>query len=478
MSVDYKIIFESACNQKSKFDNYVNELAVAVQDINKAINNLQSLDSFQGQAAESIKRYFTEVHANYLSNLLMQVAEGVAHLYAVGFYTPLDEQEADGIKDARIYKDVLSSLCKSYSAIKDGSLWSAQCYVDRARRSLPSDVAVSLPSGESAANTIDNLTQVISTCKKSVQDIDDAGHQSMSSTDVEALRSALSAAISSWAEGKHTPSSYESGEFSSTVDLQNIKAHSLQVQKFESENADTILAANKSCIDYKRAFVEEDRAEAAKKKMFWAGLGEIGVGLQIIGALVTLAAASTPVGLVVGLVSVTLLATDLVERDIRQNKMYQGNYGADLSESAKETRKNIKDFNSVVKNNGKFAEYGGMFASNKQFGKGVVKSTELIADKATDVVFDEFGKQTGLEDSTEYNTLKPFLEESAKQIGKREFDGAGLLSVVGEGMTVLGDAKAEEADKVIEECDEELDALKDAEKRAQNYQVNQYAVAW
>lgn len=269
-----------------------------LEQVQQRLNAISALDGFQGEAADAIKAYFSEVHG-FLLMLLMQTITDFnikLGIYSLGYYDNIDEHRSAILPHAAFpHIQGLVTADQSY-------LYDEGSRISGTLSSISDILPLSNPSQRNLLDAMDDLKSQLSALNVSIEAYEST-HCAEASGPLAGLIATLYSAISSYAHGDHSITGYTSGDYASNPAMLELFEKACESIAYTESHTDILLQAIEN--ENERIAALQAEYEARQQKAQTAKW--IAAGVCIVGSIAALAiivgtgGAATP--LVVGTVS-------------------------------------------------------------------------------------------------------------------------------------------------------------------------------
>lgn len=455
-----------------------------------AINNFNSLDTFDGDAAQSMKDYMAEVHGHLLLMLhilLAQLKTDFISVYQVryneggGIYEgPADnygEYPVSGLKMASIF----------IQALLQEKVTPAEIHLKRAASHIPPGCSVEKPPDVSPlVSVLQDHRNKIDRLKRNVLLAEECGRSAFisQSSNFQNAMNALQNAIAACLDAEISPVGYVSESFSEIATKAGLTSSYLASYNDIFAKQKIVYNSFAECIQHSRARVEDAFEEAAQKKQTEAIIGTAaavtGAALGAAAMVATCGAATPVVAAVAGVVGTFGFVSDAVDVGLHLKQCAEigtGNYRADRDPYTNEgtevldDTKNLLDFGKYVDNGG---EHIGM-AGGQTVGHWAIGHTFDFLESQAPNAEEKLGWKIG-------GNAYSFVWDTAWDAEIKTLDAAnlapgnlvvGVVRSVGKAVEAVADYHMDECDKQMESLDAEmkrLDSLDNYNKDCRSFQ--------
>lgn len=429
--MDFRIEFQDVAELQNDLALYREKAIRAFQGIDDAVKRMKALGSFDGEAAESIKSYMSEVHGKMLlslRNLLDVLAADYAKEYYRLFGTkPVEDAD---FSSKWSFQTMAGAEAKIWSMTTgDGALTQIRAQVEKAVNiAAEAGCSCETPSPDafrSAANYEAMQTQKV---RDGVANIEERGYKTFSSNRGEFLSLLVAARLSLMRLGPPgAPSgalTYKAGSFSSFAKANGLdSANERAAVKIEQAKGDVFAACKDSftqSLDWNARKI--DKALKSKKNMLYLKLVGLLIGAACV--VVEIASGGTATPVVVSVLALGSSMGDAVDTLSQVQDIGNGGLGIQII-TDKQGREVLKVGHEVYEYSEEMPALIKMLKSNDS--KGLEK---YLAQKSVSALQGEIPKSFGKEAKADYDALRSFAKAA-----KGSFDenltfsgGAGLIS--------------------------------------------------
>lgn len=226
----YKILYSSKDQFYTQASNKFNKWSAELAYVQMTLDRLSNLDGFQGEAADAVKTYFSEVHGTLLKAIKQTINDFYCRLalFAYGYY------DIDGQYDAVLPEESFD-LFRGVVATEKSYVDSQYKYLSSVISAIQDILAISAPSPHSLIDSMSEANRRVDVLKENVRAYEEA-KRSEAYGEVASLIQSLSAAIDSYARSNTAISGYHAGGYASNPFVkelaQNIAASETNTSKF------------------------------------------------------------------------------------------------------------------------------------------------------------------------------------------------------------------------------------------------------
>jgi len=292
----YKIIY----NSKDQFYLMVNDKFqkwnTQLDRIENRINAIVNLDSFQGEAADSIKAYLQDVYTLILISVRQTLADYLIRLtrYSEGYYDIDPDIYAVLPQEALDELNRLPSPERSYLEAQDTAISNA---LNGIRDILP----LSIPPQSDINAAFTNFSEKLSGLDAQITEYESI-NQSVVNGELASLISSLSAAINTFTQSRGGIKGYQSGDYAKRPEVLTLYQNVSNSMEYVQNNMDEILEASENLqevyVQKQKDYEEALRAQQAEERKDQGVATMIVGGFAIVGgvaAIVLTAGMATPV---------------------------------------------------------------------------------------------------------------------------------------------------------------------------------------
>lgn len=469
MKSGFVINFEEVIEAQNDFGLFERSLNDAIVRMNTLIDSVASLGGLQGEMADSVKGYLSEVHKGLLDKMLVLV-ESMATDYAQEFYRRFGESP---ISDASFsscwpYKVMLSAEDSIWKALGAGKLQAVEGLVEDG---LATAKQAGFSCKQPDASSLRSLGRKENYETQSVRDavgwIDDWAARFFEDAkgDSCALSSALAAVVAKYGK-KSITTSYQAGSFYSYAESSGLNAATMSAESRIRELADSTFSVQEDsfnkALDGYANYIDEGLTE----KRAWEWVKLVGIVLSACGALVTVGTGGAAIPVFLALLSFGSGAGDAVDTldSIEQiDQLLAGEIEIGDIDVALSTDSSGREVLKIGKTTLGYAkDYPELVAAYKNGDQA--KFEQMILSSLGGEIEDQLLKQMGKEGSAAYKQWKTYVEDGVgltDEAMKGDLKASSTLGSLGSGISVTANAQIESLDADLQKYQGEIDALVD-----------------
>lgn len=373
------------------------EVVKAAEKMRASVQSLNALTSFEGDAAESIKAYFTQVHqfmTEQADFLMAQLESDFTKYLALYDDAPIAES-----RDAKISeKQLVEKRIWVGNALLECCLIT-EIFLGKARASLPANANVDIPSASLLSGSLREQADLVAKFQDQVSQAEQSGKTLFGNAEGNFQRvfGALMSILASTKAAQFDITSFSPAAFHSIINKSGFQQAYETALSDQQENYEKMIATEEAVTKRINERLEEEKQKAAAWKGFWSDLGlacEVGILVLGVAAVIGTGGAAAPVLILkLGLGGAATISSmnSIKERADQRIKMVNGDIGADRERLKDIGYKDAKTFGKMTKEG--LNVYYEPTAGN--ITKGVGAGGSILIDKGGSYLKDRVDSKEG-----------------------------------------------------------------------------------
>lgn len=458
-ALDYRVEFRDVAELQNDLALYKAKVERAIESIDEASDRFRSLQSFQGEAAESIKSYLQEVHGA-LSSTIRNLLGALAADYAQNYYAlfgmkPVEDAEFSAKWSSRTMSDAEVKMWEPM--VGDGALPKMQRKVSSAvDMASEAGCPCSAPSVDAFRFALCDEAMQTQRVRDGVASIEARGYQTFSSDKSEFFSLLVAARLGlmlfGGANGKGSALTYAKGSFSRFAKSSGLDGAIRRVEdRIRAAQYDVREAQEDSFTQSLEWNADEiDAALKSKKNALYLKLIGLLIGAGCILVEIGSGGAATPI--VASVLSFGLAVGSAGDAASQIGDINKGGLGVEIVTDNK-GREVLKIGEQV---HGYTEEMPELINLLKSGDSAALEA--FFADKGGDLLKGEVPKQFGVKGKASYDALKSYIAVGQETV-KSGSTLTGLVGSASKSMTVTADLALKIIDDGIVSRIERIDDL-------------------
>lgn len=437
-----------------------------------AINQLVALDSFTGKTATSVKTYFQEVHPGLLAGFvsLFDHLQTAFHDYVNGYTS--DPVNEDGAKDGKgkLPTEGISDVKRKVKNANESGVAGVETLLARAARKVEeASCYADKPSTSDLSGYLDDLVGILKKLNNDIEDNESKGLSLFSDDSTFAqIQSGLRLAVATCLQPNYA-TGYMPGDIKSESWYGDLSKALGESQTYRTEKYDMVMETQTALADQKQTRIEYEKEQALKEKTFWSAIGTAASMVTLLCGVVAVAAATGPVGILLGGVVVASGMMDTFSRANNLGKLIDGDAESDrekygMSGVGKDVYDSVSGY---AKNIEKYGVERGSIQQLDDIGDGF--TSDVVGSMTEEAVYGLTGDRDGAEALGSLTKKTLSVPDTAQKIVEGGIGGVSAgIGFASECVTVLADYKSAKADEAIDACNDELGEVAKTRERIAN----------